>query len=341
MAAEFVNLTPFPALAFSMLDTEDRAYHVMVMRVVYQLEPDAATPGKYQARVVDDAPPPLVVEDQYFGEVNLSSVRAESDLAPYKPKCDVIVNGSAYAPGGKAMRQFEVCLRVRNGHTFAPLPEAPRGLNPLQDPSDKEIDHWQRAVSYTRSHPIPGAILLDKTLTISGERHFRKKAWPFRLFWWTLKWASLGLIRRNPWKLTAAKKLAQLPLRYEYAFGGECRINLEDKPAKRVPKKQQLTPEQQAQHPEQPAPIAHTVCELNPLGLGYSEPWYLKATKLKRIAAPLIETASAPITAKLFWRALNGKLNKVKPQQLAAFIPAGFGLIGRPWYSTTSYSGGV
>ena len=146
-----------------------------------------------------------------------------------------------------------------------------------------------------------------------------------------MKWASLWIIRRNPWKLTAAKKLTELPLRYEYAFGGECRINADDKAAKRIPKKQQLTPEQQAQHPEQPSPVAHTVSELNPIGQGYAEPWHIKATKQKKIPAPQIENPAAPINAKLFWRALNGKLQKAKPQQLAAFFPAGFGLIGRPW----------
>ena len=181
--------------------------------------------------------------------------------------------------------------------------------------------------AYAQSHPIPGALLLDKTLTISGERLFRKKAWPFRLFWWAVKWASLTIFRRNPWKLTSPPKLITLPLRYESAFGGQCRINLDDKAAKRVPKKLQLTPEQQTQHPEQPAPIAHTVCELNPIGLGYAEAWYLKATKLKRVAAPQIETPTAPISAKLFWRALNGKLKRAKPQQLAPFTPAGFGAI--------------
>ena len=199
--------------------------------------------------------------------------------------------------------------------------------------------NWQHAVNYAQSHPIPGAILLDKTLSISGERFFRQKAWPFRLFWWALKWASLWIIRRNPWKLTAAKKLTALPLRYESAFGGQCRINAEDKAAKRVPKKLQLTPEQQTQHPEQPAPIAHTLCTLNPLGLGYAEPWYLKATQQKRVAAPQIESRSAAIDAKLFWRALHGKLKKIKPYQLAAFTPAGMGIIGRAWQSRLPLAG--
>ena len=316
---EFTNHTPFPALAFAGIDQHEQRFHVLVLRQTLSFASGALEYADAQA--------PLCEADEFFGEPNTTSVRQESDLCQYKPQCDIIVNATAHAPGGKPARHFEVRLRLRNSSRPTALPEPPRGLNPLQDPSDKEVANWQRAVAYAKSHPIPGAVLLDKTLTISGERCFRKKAWPFRLFWWALKWGSLGLIRRNPWKLTAPKKLTELALHYEYAYGGQCRINQDDKAAKRIKKKLHLTPEQQAQHPDQPAPVAHTVCELNSLGRGYSEAWHLEATKLKQITAPQIETPTAPIKAKLFWRALNGKLKRAKPQQLAAFVPAGFGVV--------------
>ena len=318
---QFTNHTPFPALAFAGIDQHEQNFHVLVLRQTLSF---ASGQLEYA-----DAQEPLCEADECFGEANVSSVRQESDLCQYKPQCDVIVNATAYAPRGKRAQRFQARLTVSASNTPAPLPQPPRGLNPFQEPSDKEMTLWRHAVSYAQNHPIPGAVLIDKTLTISGERWFRKKAWPFRLIWWTLKWASLGIIRRNPWKLSTAKKLTELPLRYVYAFGGECRINADDKAAKRVPKKLQLTPEQQAQHPEQPTPIAHTVCELNPLGTGYTEAWHLKATKQKRIPAPQIETPVAPISAQLFWRALNGKLKNAKPQQLAAFAPAGMSAVSK------------
>ena len=34
---EFKNLTPFDGLAFSSFDTQDRPYHVVAMKVSYQL----------------------------------------------------------------------------------------------------------------------------------------------------------------------------------------------------------------------------------------------------------------------------------------------------------------
>ena len=44
---------------------------------------------------------PLVEADVFAGEPGLSAPLAESDFAPKKPKCDVLLNGTAYAPGGK------------------------------------------------------------------------------------------------------------------------------------------------------------------------------------------------------------------------------------------------
>lgn len=317
---EFVNHTPFPALAFAGIDQFDQGFHVLVLR-------QTLTWGDDGELIFADSQAPLCEVDEYFGAMNASSVRVESDLCQYKPKCDVIVNATAYAPqmtgpAQSLLRRFEVRLVVKRPDTPAPLPPEPQGLNPLTSASPAERAQWRAAAAHAQAHAIPGQRLIDKTLTVTGERWFREKQWPFRLFWWVLKWASLGLIRRNPWKLTAPQKLTALPLRYEYAFGGQCRIDAGDNAAKRVNKKLRLTPEQQAQHPDQPAPIAHTVCELNPIGLGYSEAWHLKASKQKRVAAPQIETPTAPISAKLFWHAQNGKLKR-EEAPLAAFTPAG------------------
>lgn len=55
---------------------------------------------------------PLVMADEFTGEPGLSAMRYESDFAPFKPRCDVIVNGSAYAPGGRPARRVPVSLRV-------------------------------------------------------------------------------------------------------------------------------------------------------------------------------------------------------------------------------------
>ncbi len=54
----------------------------------------------------------LVMADEFTGEPGLSAPRYESDFAPAKPRCDVLFNGSAYAPGGRPVKRIKVGLRV-------------------------------------------------------------------------------------------------------------------------------------------------------------------------------------------------------------------------------------
>ena len=176
---------------------------------------------------------PLAVEDEYFGEMNKSSVKQESDLVQYKPKCDVIVIGSAHAPGGKAASRFETGIK------------------------------------------ISGSVALDKKLIVTGPRFWEQKD--------------------SDWSLTEPEPIDSLPLQYEYAYGGECRVNLDDPAAERVEEKYHLTPEQRQQHPDgvELTPIAHTAYEQNPVGKGYSEQWYIDATKAVESDEP-VESA-APV----------------------------------------------
>ncbi len=55
---------------------------------------------------------PLVEADSFTGEPGLSAPVYESDYAPFKPRCDVLLNGSAYAPGGRAVTKVPVTLKV-------------------------------------------------------------------------------------------------------------------------------------------------------------------------------------------------------------------------------------
>lgn len=89
------------------------------------LDPDGgerlvvAVKGTFALPAADGAEPllapeqlPLVMADQFEGEPGLSAPAYESDFAPFKPRCDVLVQGSAYAPGGKPAARVEVSLRV-------------------------------------------------------------------------------------------------------------------------------------------------------------------------------------------------------------------------------------
>ncbi|WP_137474119.1 DUF2169 domain-containing protein, partial [Escherichia coli] len=56
----------------------------------------------WTAKMVEYLSLPLSWEGTLSGEMNRSPVLSESDLAPLKPACDIIINGTAYTPGGIA-----------------------------------------------------------------------------------------------------------------------------------------------------------------------------------------------------------------------------------------------
>jgi len=306
---EFRNLTPFPALAYSALDADDQVYRVVVMRVSYRLQSIPGAPGQYIAAVVDRSPPPLCLADEFWGDMNVSSPRYESDLSPFKPRCDVIVNATAYAPGGSLRRRFDVRLTLRE-----------------PDRTDRAEPRASRVPS---GRGVPEArVLIDKTLSVCGERAFQPQGGMWKLIDGVTAGMTLGAARLNPWSLTEPALFRELPIRYEYAFGGQCRIEADSEAADRVPAKYRLTQEQLIDHPDRDRPpVAHTAFKPNPLGRGFVEPWYLHALRPRELPAPRIELAAHPVTADHFWRALRGGIDPEDP----AFLPAGLGLIGRPW----------
>lgn len=117
---EFRNLTPFDALAYTGYDTQDREYHIVAMSVGYRLQrahPNAPAddPGHaiFAAVVQDQDPVHLCLADEHWSDPTASSLRRESDLVPYKPRCDVTVVGNAYS--ATPQREWDVNLSLRQG----------------------------------------------------------------------------------------------------------------------------------------------------------------------------------------------------------------------------------
>lgn len=153
---ELRNLTPFHALSFDGTDTDDQRFHVVVMRVGYRLVPSGARPPEMTHRAVlqegDDAVP-LCMEDVYFGAPHESGVREESDLAQYKPRCDVLVRATAHPPGPEPATHWHV--RVRVTCPGSPAERAAEGTAPPESEPARKV-------------------LLDKTLAVHGPRWFVK-----------------------------------------------------------------------------------------------------------------------------------------------------------------------
>jgi hypothetical protein len=111
---ETINHTPWPAQNFMHVDPAGDVFHVMVCRTTYSLRGTRTNDEGLMQPVLlpPSEQPALVAQDQYRGEINSSSVLQESDFAPYKPLCDVVlVNAEACAPRNEPAARWGVGLR--------------------------------------------------------------------------------------------------------------------------------------------------------------------------------------------------------------------------------------
>lgn len=299
---DFDNTSPFPALAYDVEDAAGEMFDVVVARGTFALvaspPSEAGSGGALTHRLVPlEEQEAIVVSDAYFGEVNRSSVRFESDLAMGKPMCDVVILGSAHSPTGEAVPQIEVGIAVERAEELPGIPHH--------------------------------GTLLAHRLVVCGPRAFvRGKA---------AEGARLAGPGEDGWSLTEPEPVATLPLRYEHAFGGELRVHAEDEAAQSLDAKHRLSDEVRAKHPDGPkAPIAHTACLHNPVGVGFLEAWYADALAVDRWPAPQIEAAGHPITAKAWTALVRGEK---RPGDEPALAPQGVGVIAKPWSPRLALAG--
>lgn len=299
---QFRNLTPFSALSYAALDPADDEHRVIAMKVGYRLVRNG---DAWRAVVLDDEPMALCMADEFFGEPGDSSTRQESDLAPCKPRCDVLVNATAQAPGGRPARHWRIGVRVSTSAPPAVAePERPQPLNPFMGLTQAQIEEWEQArdrqgrragVRATRT------VLLEKWLSVHGPSEFRKLGW-------------------LPWRRTRVRPAVKVPVRWEQAFGGHSVV--------RDPRTAEAPP------------WLDEVCFANPLGCGWIEKRWMPlarragAALRKSLPAPQIDypghTLKQPVRASHPQHPLNAK----DMQRIAANYghpSAGLGAIGRAW----------
>lgn len=137
---EFRNLTPFSVMNYKMLDTSDIEHHVVVMKVGYDLLPTTET-GIYQPHLSTKFP--LILQDEYVSTISTSSVFCESDLAPFKPFCDVIIKGMAYAPNGIPSESIIASVTLMNAEKNTLLYKPLRCIGTRQFVYDEQKKSWQ------------------------------------------------------------------------------------------------------------------------------------------------------------------------------------------------------
>ena len=116
------NRTELDVLFFNTLNQHHAGFHVVAAKVGYRI--GEVGPDGYASVQPLDEPAKLATADQHYEDNFRHSVEYESDLAPHKPTCDVLVAGTAYAPAGKAVPGFSVQLQVQ----AAPLSTGQPGL---------------------------------------------------------------------------------------------------------------------------------------------------------------------------------------------------------------------
>src|SRR6266849_4722595 len=102
-----INATKMQAGYTMGIQPDGRELLVVVVKGTFTIPTDEKQEPKLAEEQV-----PLVMTDVFTGEPGFSAPVYENDFAPRKPRCDVLLNGSAYAPGGKPAERVPVSLRV-------------------------------------------------------------------------------------------------------------------------------------------------------------------------------------------------------------------------------------
>jgi hypothetical protein len=100
------NCTPFMPLVFSSQDVDDTPFDVVVLKGTYEIV--NGKPLKLASE-----PKPLTFADEYYGDPTGSTLKRESDLAPFKPRTDIhFTDPVAFAPLGKPSPRWQVKVQV-------------------------------------------------------------------------------------------------------------------------------------------------------------------------------------------------------------------------------------
>ena len=195
---QIYNQTGYPALFTMGMDKAAHEYVVLVAKATFDFPTVPGGPALKSAEQVA-----LVMADIAAGEPGYSDTLWETDFAFRKPRCDVVLQGCAYAPNGRAADRVRVGLKVGNwskmfdvfghrewrsiGPTFHPTSPAPFIRQPFGygtafggvdrlDPDDKLPDSYRlnpvgRGWSRTRNQrfipglPLPNTQAVDENVT--------------------------------------------------------------------------------------------------------------------------------------------------------------------------------
>jgi hypothetical protein len=103
---DFVNKTKMKAGWTMGFDRDGRELVIIAVKATFT----NPLPGQ-EAKLAEEQAP-LVEADVFTGEPGFSAPLYECDYAHRKPRCDVLLNGSAYAPAGNPTERTTVLLQI-------------------------------------------------------------------------------------------------------------------------------------------------------------------------------------------------------------------------------------
>jgi hypothetical protein len=87
------------------LDVQGREHLVIVVKSSWRIPQSGQRPRPI-------TPTPLVQADEFFGEPGESALRYGSDMARFKPRCDVLFDAHAHAPDGVPVQALTVAFKI-------------------------------------------------------------------------------------------------------------------------------------------------------------------------------------------------------------------------------------
>jgi hypothetical protein len=103
---DLLNATKMQAGYTQGMEPSGREHLVVAVKGTFNIPTDGSELQLAEEQV------PLVDADTFTGEPGFSAPLSETDYAFRKPRCDVLLHGTAYAPGGKPVTQVRVGLKV-------------------------------------------------------------------------------------------------------------------------------------------------------------------------------------------------------------------------------------
>lgn len=211
---QFINSSDAAAIYFPHRDQHGVWQWIVVIRITASIQADGSlTPITPQ--------PSVNFAEVAYGDVLRTPLKYESDIAPIKPKVDLVINANAYSPGNIPVKRFAVSLTVRAADKLLEAPLPPVGINDFTPASEESRRLYNFSLKQYNLKPYQeGEIIFQRELVVTGKRFWRYHNFLRRSIGAVMSIPKLRLINNDDWLLTEPEPTTMVPLRYDYAYGG-------------------------------------------------------------------------------------------------------------------------